>query len=218
MKNRFDKERFPVNQPSRRSPGRPRSRTTDIPTQHHILAVATRLFVSEGFQKVSIDRIAEASGVTKATVYYYFNNKVQLFLEAISQLMGRVNNRIIAMLKDEAPLKERLVRIAEAHLAATASFNFDMDGFLRETKTFLTAEQIQLMKDAEDNIHRTITAAFKEEVEKGELPPIPEVFAARAFMGLLKACNDPDQGKPIFSSHHETARRIVDFVWNGLEI
>jgi AcrR family transcriptional regulator len=46
-----------------------------IETQKRILTAAYRLFYKRGFARVSMDAVAEASGVTKRSVYYHFESK-----------------------------------------------------------------------------------------------------------------------------------------------
>ena len=50
----------------------PRSAKT---TTSRILSAAYELFYKEGFARVSMDAIAEASGLTKRTLYYHFDSK-----------------------------------------------------------------------------------------------------------------------------------------------
>lgn len=48
-------------------------------TIHVILASARRLFMSRGFDSVSIDDIAEAAGIAKGGVYHHFRSKQDVF-------------------------------------------------------------------------------------------------------------------------------------------
>ena len=52
--------------------------------ERKILTVAARLFWENGYQGTSIDEIARKTGMNKATIYYYFKNKVALLYEIIS--------------------------------------------------------------------------------------------------------------------------------------
>jgi AcrR family transcriptional regulator len=46
-----------------------------ISTRERILSAAYGLFYKEGFVRVSMDAIADATGVTKRTLYYHFESK-----------------------------------------------------------------------------------------------------------------------------------------------
>src|SRR6266487_4798673 len=51
-------------------------------TRQAALATARRLFAEHGFDATSLQMIADAMGVTKANVYYYFRTKLEI-LEAL---------------------------------------------------------------------------------------------------------------------------------------
>lgn len=62
--------------------------TSEISTKDRILAAASRLFHDEGIRAVSMDAVAEKTGVTKRTLYYHFRSKDDLIashLEARDQ-------------------------------------------------------------------------------------------------------------------------------------
>lgn len=46
-----------------------------------ILKTAARIFARDGYQKTTIDAIAAALRVTKPTIYYYFDNKEDLYFQ-----------------------------------------------------------------------------------------------------------------------------------------
>lgn len=43
--------------------------------QHSILSVAYELLLESGFEEVTIEKIAERAGVSKATIYKWWPNK-----------------------------------------------------------------------------------------------------------------------------------------------
>jgi TetR/AcrR family acrAB operon transcriptional repressor len=48
-------------------------------TRLHILAAARREFAAHGVTRTTLQRIAEAAGVTRGAVYWHFTNKLDLF-------------------------------------------------------------------------------------------------------------------------------------------
>jgi len=67
----------------------------DVPQQ--ILHEATRLFVDRGYHALSMREIAEAVGVSKAGLYYHFEDKEDLFLAILT-------NNLVAAAGDDVPL------------------------------------------------------------------------------------------------------------------
>src|SRR5690349_8146389 len=101
-----------ANKKSGRPLGRPKMTETEVPAKEAILRTATILFLEKGFQKVSIDDIAKEARLTKATVYYYFGAKAELFKEVMVTLMGRVRDRIALLLDSDKSLYDRLFDVA----------------------------------------------------------------------------------------------------------
>jgi AcrR family transcriptional regulator len=64
--------------------GRPRSEQAHT----RVLEAAARLFADQGIDATSMDAIAEASGVSKATIYKHWPDKTALCLEVMSSLHG----------------------------------------------------------------------------------------------------------------------------------
>lgn len=204
-----------VSQKRGRSPGRPKVNETARPTNEQILSVATRLFLESGFQKVSIDDVAKKAGMTKATVYYYFESKGELFKEAIVALMLRVRGRIDTLLNSQLPFYTRLLEVAKAHLQATTSI--DLSGFMRESHTSLTEDQVEAMKRAEEQMFQRIEQGFQEAIESGEIAMVDPKFAAHAYINLLRVGNyKAPNGTLPFGNYEETAEKIMSLLWNGL--
>src|SRR5579862_2803319 len=63
---------------------RPRS----IAAHHKVLDAALNLFAERGIDATSMDAIAGASGVSKATIYKHWRDKDALCLEVLSSLHG----------------------------------------------------------------------------------------------------------------------------------
>jgi AcrR family transcriptional regulator len=70
----------------RRTGGRPPS--SEIEERRlHLVAVATRLFLDEGYEATSLEKIAKFAGASKATIYRNFGDKADLFRVVVNQLV-----------------------------------------------------------------------------------------------------------------------------------
>lgn len=76
---------------------RPRFHRLAAEKQAHILAVATTEFAEHGFDGASYNRIIEKAGLSKGAMYYYFDDKTDLYgtvvQAAFQQMMGVMRPR-----------------------------------------------------------------------------------------------------------------------------
>lgn len=60
-----------------------RGRPRDVEKNNAIISAAIDLFLEQGFDGTSMDKVAQRAGVSKQTVYSHFSSKKQLFGEAV---------------------------------------------------------------------------------------------------------------------------------------
>ena len=90
-----------------RSTPRWERRPDDRPQE--LLEAAVRVFAQHGYRAARLEQVAEAAGVTKGTIYYYFRNKEDLFRQAIEHSRRSQHARLDTMFADhQASLAERL--------------------------------------------------------------------------------------------------------------
>ena len=68
--------------------------------KEQIIEAARKLFYQFGFKKVSMDEIAREAGVTKKTIYMYFNSKEELlkyFIEEEIEEMRQIVEEVESM-------------------------------------------------------------------------------------------------------------------------
>src|SRR3954466_12298872 len=86
--------------------------TRQLPGREKGLREAREQFVAHGYAGVTMQRIADAIGVTKAALYYHVSDKEELFAEAFVGEMERICAGIAAELEVARPLEEQLVAVA----------------------------------------------------------------------------------------------------------
>src|SRR5689334_1832947 len=92
------------------APGRPK----DAGKGAAILETAKRLFLSQGYEGVSMDQIAAEAGVSKLTVYSHFGDKETLFAEAAKAYCDQQLPGSLFEPRPDLPLRERLLQVARA--------------------------------------------------------------------------------------------------------
>ena len=85
----------------------------------HLLAIAREEFGEGGFDAVSIDAIARASGVSKETIYRYYPDKEALFRAAVEDMGTEFSARVTAMPLARRSPEESLADLSRAILDST---------------------------------------------------------------------------------------------------
>jgi AcrR family transcriptional regulator len=65
-----------------------------------ILEKALGVFMDEGFENVTLQKIADRCGITRTTLYIYFKNKTEIFNYSIKQLLMELEGDLIRVHHD----------------------------------------------------------------------------------------------------------------------
>jgi TetR/AcrR family transcriptional regulator, regulator of autoinduction and epiphytic fitness len=150
-----------------------------------ILQAAMKAFSEEGFEKVSMDRIADLAGASKRTVYNHFPSKELLFQAVIAQFTAEM--RLLKQIRYDAArsLEDQLADFADAELALLD--NPTWLGFIKVLLTeFIRDPQMARRAVAEhaagpDNLTEWMRAAK----EDGGLSVEDPRMASRVFASML---------------------------------
>ncbi|HUH49441.1 MAG TPA: TetR/AcrR family transcriptional regulator [Mycoplana sp.] len=85
-----------------------RAAGADPVKREQILDGAKRVFMEQGFDAASMNDITRAAGVSKGTIYVYFENKEDLFGELIQRERLRITESARSALKDNLTVAEAL--------------------------------------------------------------------------------------------------------------
>ncbi|NET70026.1 MAG: TetR/AcrR family transcriptional regulator [Sphaerospermopsis sp. SIO1G2] len=152
-----------------------------------ILAGAMQEFLKHGYAATTMDRVTEAAGVSKATVYSYFQDKEGLFTALIEKL---AREKFLAVFNSEDPQfppgePEVILRQIASNVLDEAASSQELLSFIRliigESGRFPSLARIFVR-----NVHKTaLDTVLQYFTAHPELQlPDPEV-TARIFMGTL---------------------------------
>ncbi|MGI9252952.1 MAG: TetR/AcrR family transcriptional regulator [Thermomicrobiales bacterium] len=77
--------------------------------RERLLAAALDLFLEAGYDGVSMQQIAGAAEMTKGAPYHYFNNKEDLFAQALARHLERIHAGLIGRLNEASTLRDRMI-------------------------------------------------------------------------------------------------------------
>ncbi|AEN90410.1 TetR/AcrR family transcriptional regulator [Priestia aryabhattai] len=201
-----------TNQTPKKKPGRPKITTENNITREQILKTAAHLFMAYGYEKVSMEQVAEASDVTKASVYYYFKNKATLFTVSVSSMFQRITKQTEKLLQNSNGLKHRLYEVTLDHLKRP---HIDFETLLQEATSSLTEDHIREIREAEKAIHEALENVFKQAANNGEIVVASPRLLAHTFSTVTMIRNKKELITEL-GGPEKTAQALVDLFWVGI--
>ncbi len=99
-------------------PARSKPRLRRALVQAQILAAAADLFGTRGYRAATLDELARAVGVSKATLYGYFRSKEELLAAIFHRTMALFERGLRDILRPGLPPDEQLRRVIRHHVRA----------------------------------------------------------------------------------------------------
>jgi TetR/AcrR family transcriptional regulator len=121
-------------------------------TRARILEAAVNEFSANGLAGARTEQIAEAAGVNKALLYYYFQSKQALYDAALESVATRVVTSGLAAIESDRSAGERLVQFALNH--------FDRIHSQRGFQSLMQQEMMRL-REGEENAAPLVEKVFR---------------------------------------------------------
>lgn len=108
-------------------------------TREKIIDSSLKNFLIFGYESTSLSKIADEVGIKKASLYYHFRNKEEIFNEAIRYLISTIKNKIESSVDGKSNAKA----IIQALMNSIIEFDFELSHMLGAGKThFLSASRL----------------------------------------------------------------------------
>jgi TetR/AcrR family transcriptional regulator len=155
-------------------------------TRARILDAATREFSENGLVGARTEQIAEAAGVNKALIYYYFQGKEALYVAALESVAQRMVVNSLRGLVLDCSAGERLLHFALHH--------FDRIYSEPVFQRLMQQEMIRMTKGESNALSPIVETLFKplgdktravieEGIHSGELVPVDSMQVMYAALG-----------------------------------
>lgn len=152
-----------------------------------VLTGARRVFMADGFEGASVDDIARAAGVSKATLYSYFPDKRLLFKEVAQTECDRMAEHILSMIDESRPVRDVLT------VTARELVTFLLSDFAQQVFRICVAERDRFpelgrafYQAGPENGRARLSEYIQTAVDKGELVIDDIPMAAEQFSELCR--------------------------------
>lgn len=121
-----------------------------------ILDAARVLFFQYGFKKTSIDEIAEAAGIGKGTVYNYFKNKEDLFIQCSEKTKKKMERQLDEETKHLTRADDKMIQMAVTRVRFVQQITSEY-AMSQKIQEELMNIGIRLNEDVPEHIEKTIS-------------------------------------------------------------
>lgn len=150
-----------------------------------VLETAAVLICEHGYDKASMQQIADACGLTKAGLYHYIRSKEHLLSEIMNYGMDTFEEQVLSQVLPIADPLERLEMAMEKNvLLVTEGRNKEITVILHEHDT-LTGEARAQINARKKRYVRFLESSFTEAMRQGRIRRGDPKIAAFSFLGMV---------------------------------
>lgn len=149
-----------------------------------ILSEAVKLFAVKGYHSTTLDEVAQRLGVTKAALYYYFDNKAHIIRVIMRKHIDSMN-QTVKLVESELIPREKLHNFVKYHIKNVTE-NIDETRILFEQLHALPPKTRQSIENKEREYDSALQAILLEGVEDGSFNIDDVNIVSYAIIGL---CN-----------------------------
>lgn len=151
-----------------------------------ILRAATRLFANRGYTGTTVREIVEMAGVTKPTLYYYFKNKEDVFINLMDLAMETLSSIVAQSIAKPGDMRARLTNLFTSVYEILRA-NTDFLRFMN--CTFFGppgATPPYDLSPVNDCLKNAIQGVLRDGIAEGELAEVKSRPIVLLLMGLMR--------------------------------
>ena len=178
-----------------------------------ILSAAETVIAAEGFQGLSMQKLAKEAGVAAGTIYRYFDDKEHLIEEVRIQVTQRIAEAVQFGVDDSAPIKQRyrtmwlnIWNLAGTNLAAIKN-RVQYDSLpVTNSKTF---------RELERKMFAQVELLFNEGKEQGLFKPLDnEVLGGLSLAASVSLARKHSLG--FYQLDDEALEAAIEASWDAI--
>lgn len=189
-------------------------------TRERIFQAALKIFALHGFEGARMDKIAAEVGINKASLYFHFKSKEEIFWELFKDIVQKYRDKMKTIVTDfkDMPCKERLIAIYREYL----EYNYDnaeMDFWNRVyylPPSNLREEIISITSESMKEFVADLAYIMEEGIKQKELRPMNPSHMANTFYYIL-TCIDLSSGLMDKEQALQDMDCCFEVLWSGIK-
>lgn len=147
-----------------------------------IIETAVQVFHESGYEAGSLDDVARAMDLRKASLYYYVDSKAQLLYLIFDRAISSALERLDELSAIEEPA-QRLAAFVE-HQVSMVADERSLFAVFFDSRPRLDASYEEQIRDKERRYYGRFVDAVRAAAAAGTIPPIDPRYGAQALLGM----------------------------------
>jgi AcrR family transcriptional regulator len=152
--------------------------------REQILKAAAQIIRQKGYHAASMQDIASAVNLQKASLYHHFSSKQEILLSLLDQALDLLIERVSAVLAQDLPADEKLVQAMRVYLGSLDEHAALTSVLLLEYRS-LNLEYHERHIPRRDRFEHLWRDIIQEGVESGTFQVSDPSMTARALLGVM---------------------------------
>jgi AcrR family transcriptional regulator len=158
-----------------------------VERRRQILEAAAEVFARLGIQKARMDDIVEASGLSKGSLYWYFDSKDDIIIGIVKTLLDQELEKLESMRAAQGAATDRLLAFLEVTLDDLTEMWAFIPIFFEFYAMAMRSEEIQsLFQNYFRSYMDILTPIIQQGIDQGEFRPVEAQKAAIALGALIE--------------------------------
>ena len=152
--------------------------------KNKILEGALKVFKMYGIEKTTMDEIALESGFGKATLYYYYHSKDEVFIDIMEKGWKDLWEGIESRIVEEKSPKNKFLGIIKK-MGDIVRKNKNLYGFLFTAPTYIQDNSQQKWKTYQERLYAILKSIIDEGIKKKEFIDMDPGLLMKAIGGIF---------------------------------
>ena len=183
-------------------------------TRQRIEEAALRLFTTEGYSRITTDRIAHEAGLGKATLYRYFTSKENLIMACIEDFTIKIEQQTEAILSNPSLTPQQKMN----------SFLSPVIRFVSHVRPAALADMQRCAPEAyakiEENRTRLILHNIDRVLREGQVagvfrPEVNRALVAHTLIGAISHLSQQEVLDQLELPFGQLLERVLSLLWEG---
>lgn len=189
--------------------------THSAESRTRILNEANRLFIEQGYHRLSMRQIAENAGISKAGIYHHFKDKEALFLAVLTDCLEKLELVILEAEQTDGPVKDKISVMVHRILNLPPRQRAIIRLASQEMGHITQSSRLSFNKIYHQKFIGRMAGLLARGAEAGEFQSIEPMTMTWALLGLIYPYLYPSHADYIGTSA-ETINQLLDIFFNGV--